>query len=74
MLLNGVGIRDTVCDISHAMEIEGTDEETLYEASNLGIVMGIVSLSEDSNECSSKSSLVHLIESIKIIIIYIYLL
>ena len=74
VLLDWVSIRDAVADIGHTMEVEGTNEESLDKASNLGIVMGIVSLSEDSNECSSKSSLVHLIESIKIIIIYIYLL
>ena len=54
MLLNGVGIRDTVCDISHAMEIEGTDEETLYEASNLGIVVSIVGIGSGSNKSWSE--------------------
>ena len=54
MLLNGVGIRDTVCDISHAMEIEGTDEETLYEASNLGIVVSVVGIGSGNNKSWSE--------------------
>ena len=54
MLLNRVGIRDTVCDISHAMEVEGTNKETLYEASNLGIVVSVVGVGSGSNESCSE--------------------
>ena len=49
MLLDGVGVRHAVGDISHTMEVEGTDEETLDEASNLGFIMGVVSLCDDGN-------------------------
>ena len=57
MLLNRVSVRHAVCDVGHAMEIEGTNEETLHEASNFGIVMGVVGLSGSSNQCSSKSTI-----------------
>ena len=62
VLLNWVGIRDAVSDIGHAMEVEGSNEESLDEASNLEIVMNVVSHSNDSNECRSERSLEHLIE------------
>jgi hypothetical protein len=42
VLLNGVGIRDAVGHVGHAMEVEGTHEETLHEARDLGVIMGIV--------------------------------
>jgi hypothetical protein len=67
VLLNWVGVRDAVADIGHAVEIEGADEEALNEASNLNIVVSIISLSDDSNESCSESSLKHLIESFKLL-------
>jgi len=60
VLLNGVSIRNTVGNISHAMEVEGADKETLDEASNLGIVMSFVSLNGNSDKSSSEST-VHLV-------------
>jgi hypothetical protein len=54
MLLNRVGIRDTVCDISHAMEVKGTNKESLNEASNFGIVMGVVGIGSGGNKGSSE--------------------
>ena len=54
VLLNRVGIRDTVSDISHAMEVKGTYKESLYEAGNLGIVMGVVGIGSGGNESSSE--------------------
>ena len=62
-----------MADIGHAVEIEGTNEESLDEASDLSIVMNVVSLSEGCDECSSERSLEHLLK-VKIIIIYIYLI
>ena len=43
VLLNRVGVGDAVTNIGHAMEVEGTNEETFNEAGDLGIVMGVVS-------------------------------
>ena len=54
MLLDGVGIRDAVSDIGHAVEVESTDEEALDQASDLCVVVSVVSLSNDSDKCSSE--------------------
>ena len=43
VLLNRVGVGDAVTNIGHAVEVEGTNEETFNEAGDLGIVMGVVS-------------------------------
>jgi len=59
MLLNGVGIRDTVCNIGHSVEVEGTNEETFNEASDLGIVMDIISNGKGADKSCSKSRLEH---------------
>ena len=42
MLLDGVGVRNAVSDISHTVEVEGTDEETLDEARDLDIIVDVV--------------------------------
>ena len=59
MMLNRVGIRNAVSDVGHAMEVKGTDEETLHDARNLGVIMSISSLGGDSDYCSSSESTVH---------------
>jgi hypothetical protein len=53
MLFNRVGVRDAVSDVGHAMEVEGTNEEALHEASDLGVIVRVVSL---SNRCDASSS------------------
>ena len=60
VLLNGVGIRHAVGDVSHAVEVEGTDEETLDEASNLGVIMRVSGLSNGSDKRGSEST-IHLV-------------
>ena len=60
VLLNRVGIRHAVGDVSHAVEVEGTDEETLDKASNLSVVMSVVSLSNNSDQGGSEST-IHLV-------------
>ena len=57
MLFNGVGIRHAVSDVSHAMEVEGSDKEALDEASNFGIVVSVVSLSSCSDHNASESTI-----------------
>ena len=59
VLLNGVGIRDAVTDIGHAVEVEGADEETFDEAGDLSIVVDVVSLSGNNNKRRGKCSLEH---------------
>ena len=59
MMLNRVGIRNAVSDVGHAMEVKGTNEETLHDARNLGVIMSISSLGGDSDYCSSSESTVH---------------
>ena len=57
MMLNRVGIRHAVSDVGHAVEVEGTDEETLDDARNLGVIMRISSLGGKGNYCSSESTI-----------------
>ena len=57
MMLNRVGIRHAVSDVGHAVEVEGTDEETLDDAGNLGVIMRISSLGGKGNYCSSESTI-----------------
>ena len=57
VLLNGVGISHAVSDVGHAVEVEGTHEEALNDASDFGVVMSVVSHSCDSNHCSSESTI-----------------
>ena len=54
MLLNGVGIGNAVTDVGHAVEVEGTNEETFNDASNLGVVVNGVGRSDSSDESSSE--------------------
>ena len=42
VLLNGVGIGNAVGNIGHTVEVEGTNEETLDETANFGVIMGVV--------------------------------
>jgi len=65
VLLDGVGVRDAVADVGHTVEIEGSNEESLNETGYLGVVVGSVSLSDDSDKCSSKSGLEHCPDSKK---------
>ncbi|MCP4557813.1 MAG: hypothetical protein GY836_20590, partial [Herbaspirillum sp.] len=58
VLLDGVGVRDTVGNIGHTVEVEGTNEETLDEATNFDVVVEVVSLSVCGNKRSSER-LVH---------------
>ena len=57
MMLNRVGIRHAVSDVGHAVEVEGTDEETLDDARNLGVIMRISSLGGKGNYCSGESTI-----------------
>ena len=57
MMLNRVGIRHAVSDVGHAVEVEGTNEETLDDAGNLGVIMRISSLGGKGNYCSSESTI-----------------
>ena len=59
VLLNGVGIGDAMANVGHSMEVEGTDEESLDESGDLGVVVSVIGLSEDSDTSSSESSLEH---------------
>ena len=63
VLLNWVGIADAVGNVCHAMEVEGTDEESLNEAGDLNVVVKVLSDRHSGNECSSKSGLEHCSES-----------
>ena len=63
VLLNWVGIRNAVADIGHAVEVEGTDEETLDESGDLGVIMDVVSDSESCDKSGSESGLLHLVLS-----------
>jgi hypothetical protein len=56
MLLDGVGVGNAVGDVGHAMEVEGTDEETLDEASDFGVVMSVVGLRGRDNKNSGEST------------------
>ena len=47
-------------NIGHAMEVKSANEEALYEASNLGIFVGVISVSGSSNQSCSESGLEHL--------------
>ena len=71
MLLNRVGIGDAVTDVGHAVEVEGSNEESLNETGDLGIVMGGVSLSDDSDKSGSESCFEHLVLKYKSLIIII---
>ena len=71
MLLDGVGVRDAVTDVGHAVEVEGSNEESLNETGDLGIVMGGVSLSDDSDKSGSESCFEHLVLKYKSLIIII---
>ena len=55
VLLDGVGVGDAVTNIGHAMEVEGTNEEAFNEAGDLGVVMGVVSMSCSSDKSGSES-------------------
>lgn len=55
VLLNRVGVRDAVTDVGHAVEVEGADEEAFNDASDFGIVVSSVSLSDNSDESGSES-------------------
>ena len=57
MLLNGVSIRHAVGNIGHAVEVEGTDKESLHEAGNFSVVVSVVSLNSDGNHSSSESTI-----------------
>ena len=57
MLLNGVSIRHAVGNIGHAVEVEGTDKESLHEAGNFSVVVSVVSLDSDGNHSSSESTI-----------------
>ena len=59
MLFNGVGIGDAVTDVGHAVEVEGTDEESLDESGDFSIVVSGIGLSENRNASSSECSLEH---------------
>ena len=54
VLLDGVGVGDAVLHVGHAVEVEGTDEETLNDTSDLGVVVSVVSLSDGCNHCDSE--------------------
>ena len=56
MVLNRVSVGDTVGDISHAVEVEGTNEEALDKTGDLGIVMGVSTHSGGCNHSGSKST------------------
>ena len=60
VLLDGISVGDAVSNVGHAVEVEGTDEEALNEASDLGIVMRVVSLCAGDNHSSSEST-IHLL-------------
>jgi len=51
VLLNWVSIINAVADIGHEVEAEGTDEETLDESGDLGVIVDVV----------SESGLLHLV-------------
>ena len=61
VLLDGVGVGDAVANVSHAMEIESTNEESFNDSSDLSIVVGVVSVGSSSNESGGESSLEHLV-------------
>ena len=58
VLFDGVGVGDTVADVSHAVEVKGTNEETFDEASDLRVIMDVVCDDRSCNECASEG-LVH---------------
>ena len=60
VLLDGISIGDAVSNVGHAVEVEGTDKEALNEASDLGIVMRVVSLCAGDNHSGSEST-IHLL-------------
>jgi hypothetical protein len=43
-----------MANISHTMEVKGTNKESLNEAGNLGIVMGVVGVGSGGNKGSSE--------------------
>ena len=55
MLLDGVSVGYAVSDVGHAVEVECTNEEALHEASDLGVIVRVVSGSDCCNASSSKS-------------------
>lgn len=55
MLLDGVGVRNAVANVGHAVEVEGTNEETFNDASNFGVVVSVVGRSDSGDESGSES-------------------
>lgn len=42
VFLNGVGVRDAVSNIGHAMEVKGSNEKSFNEGGNFSVVMRVV--------------------------------
>jgi len=55
VLLDGVGIRDAVTNVGHSVEVEGTHEEALNKAGDLGVVVRVVGLGGGENASGSES-------------------
>ena len=59
VLFHWVDVSEAVSDISHAVEVESSDEETLNKARDLHGVVWVGSLSSGHSECCSKRGLKH---------------
>ena len=66
VLLDGIGVRNAVADVGHAVEVKGTNEEAFDEPGDLGVVVGVVSLGSGSDKSGGEISLEHLVLKLKV--------